>query len=255
MSFSIVCLTSAACAIAVLRLSPTARAWLFAFLWKHGCTALADAALRDTKRALVREANLSGRVLDVGSGSGTQVSYLCGAGAPNVRELVCVEPNVFFHKQLREAIRAAEESASAAGVKVRITMYGGTLAQYCASSETPSGSFDAVSCLLVLCSVPDVDAALAECAQLLKPRTGKLVFLEHVAAAGGCGRAVQRGLQPLWDLVGDGCQLCRDTAGAIDRVGARTGRWRRNLALQARLSPRRGAMPTICGVCEPCGGQ
>lgn len=237
-------------ALGVLRASPTARAWLFAFLWKHGGTSVADRAMRDTKSALVREAKLSGRVLDVGSGTGTQLRFLCGKGAPDVTELVCIEPSPFLHEQLRASIRSELSAAERAGIKVDITLFEGTLERYSSECLAAGGSFDAVSCLLVLCSVPDLDAALTQCARLLKPGTGKLLFLEHVIAEPGWKRAVLRGVQPLWNLVGDGCQLCRDTTGAIDRVGERTGRWRRSPHVQLPLQ--RGFLPLACGICEPC---
>lgn len=210
--------------------------------------------MRERKEALVRRARLEGRVLDVGSGTGTQLKYVCGAAAPRVRELVCVEPNPFFHARLRAAIRVAEDDAARAGVRVSISLFEGTLAQYAAATGgAAAGSFDAITCLLVLCSVPDVDAALSECAALLRPGKGQLLFLEHVAAEPGWRRAAQSAMQPLWNLCGDGCQLCRDTGAALDRIGERTGRWvRRSSCESAR--PRAGwarIMPMICGVCEP----
>jgi len=143
-------LVGSACAagIVVLRLSPTARAWLFAFIWKHAGTSLADGMMRERKEALVRRARLEGRVLDVGSGTGTQLKYVCGAAAPRVRELVCVEPNPFFHARLRAAIRVAEDDAARAGVRVSISLFEGTLAQYAAATGgAAAGSFDAITCL------------------------------------------------------------------------------------------------------------
>ena len=45
------------------------------------------------------------------------------------------------------------------------------------------------------------------------------MFVEHVAARGGCHRFAQRAIQPVWRVLGDGCHPARDTAAAIRRAG------------------------------------
>jgi len=79
----------------------------------------------------------------------------------------------------------------------------------------PDDSVDVVVGTLVLCSVPDVPAALAEVRRVLKPG-GKYVFIEHVAAPSGTFiRAMQTVFNPLQIALADGCHLTRDTAASI----------------------------------------
>ena len=52
---------------------------------------------------------------------------------------------------------------------------------------------------------------------MLRPG-GTLAFLEHVRADGAAARW-QRRIRPLWAKLGVGCQLDRDTGGAIARAG------------------------------------
>ncbi len=80
-------------------------------------------------------------------------------------------------------------------------------------------SLDAVISTLVLCSVPQPEASLAEILRVLKPG-GKFIFIEHVAGRPGTRlRAFQNIIQPLWTLVGDGCHPNRETGQAIRRAG------------------------------------
>jgi ubiquinone/menaquinone biosynthesis C-methylase UbiE len=58
----------------------------------------------------------------------------------------------------------------------------------------PDESFDTVVCTLSLCNVSDDRRAVAEMKRVLKPG-GRLLLLDHVRAASGLGRAVQKALE------------------------------------------------------------
>jgi ubiquinone/menaquinone biosynthesis C-methylase UbiE len=58
----------------------------------------------------------------------------------------------------------------------------------------PDESFDTVVCTLSLCSVPDDRKAVAEMKRVLRPG-GRLLLLDHIRAASGLGRAVQKALE------------------------------------------------------------
>ncbi|CAM9418232.1 unnamed protein product, partial [Ectocarpus sp. 4 AP-2014] len=82
-----------------------------------------------------------------------------------------------------------------------------------------SGSFDAVVSTLVFCSVRDPAAALREVSRVLRPG-GKFLFVEHVHARDeGLSilglRQQQELLDPLQQLLADGCHLTRETGQLI----------------------------------------
>ena len=82
--------------------------------------------------------------------------------------------------------------------------------------------FDTAVATLVLCTIPDPGAALAEVARVLKPG-GRLLFLEHVRAEDpGLARWQDR-LEKPWRFVGDGCHCNRDTVAAIAASPLRVG--------------------------------
>jgi SAM-dependent methyltransferase len=97
-------------------------------------------------------AGLSGRVIEVGAGNGMNFPHY----PVEVSEVVAVEPE--------DRLRALAER-DAAGAPVPVTVvpgHGGSL-------EFADGSFDAAVLSLVLCSVPDQPAALAEVRRVLRP--------------------------------------------------------------------------------------
>ena len=148
-------------------------------------------------------AGLSGTVVEIGSGTGPNLQYL-----PAHLRVVGIEPNPFMHKHFLKEAQARGGSAY--------------LIQGLAENlPFPDGTVDAVLSTLVLCSVPDLQLVLAEVIRVLKPG-GKFLFLEHVAAREDTPlRRVQGILQPLWGLVGDGCQLNRSTGEELENAGFR----------------------------------
>lgn len=71
----------------------------------------------------------------------------------------------------------------------------------------------------VLCSVMDINAALKEVQRVLKPG-GSFLFIEHVSAPIGSVQLLeQKLLNPLQQLVADGCHLDRSTLTLIEKAG------------------------------------
>ncbi len=139
-------------------------------------------------------------VVELGSGAGASMRYL----APG-SHLVALEPNPHTHAGLRR-------NAARHGIDLEIH-------ERCAESTgLASASVDAVICTLVLCTVEDQAAALAEVHRILRPG-GRFVFIEHVGSGPGPLRAMQRLLRRPWRYVFDGCCLDRDTAAAIAATG------------------------------------
>ena len=147
-------------------------------------------------------AGLAGRVVEVGAGPGLNFSHY----PPEVTEVVAVEPEPYLRDR---AVEAAARSTAA------VTILDGT------AESLPVGdaSCDAAVCSLVLCSVPDQAAALAELRRVLRPG-GELRFYEHVADRDDPRWARrQRSVDPLWTRLAGGCHLTRDTEQAIAAAG------------------------------------
>lgn len=154
------------------------------------------AAHRD--RAL---AGLAGRVLELGAGNGLNFDHYPAA----VTEVVAVEPD--------DVLRAiAGERAARSPVPVRL------VAGHAGALPAETGGVDAAVASLVLCSVPDVPAALGELRRVLRTG-GELRFFEHVRSASRWRGLLQDAVTPLWSLGAGGCHLNRDTATAIARAG------------------------------------
>ena len=70
----------------------------------------------------------------------------------------------------------------------------------------------------MLCTVPDVPAALREVVRVLKPG-GRLLFAEHVRSAAPKVARRQDVMSPLWQVLARGCHPNRDTLAAIRAAG------------------------------------
>ena len=147
-------------------------------------------------------AGLSGRVLEVGAGTGTNFAYY----PDTVRQVVALEPET----QLAPKARVA-----AAAAPVPVTVIESTIeAMPAAEAAEP---FDAVVCSLVLCSVENPEDVLRQLNSVLKPG-GELRYFEHVASSGWRGRLQRVADATVWPRISGNCHTHRDTERAI--VGA-----------------------------------
>ena len=147
-------------------------------------------------------AGLTGTVIEVGAGNGLNFAHYPAV----VTRVMAVEPDPYLR-------RAAGQRAAQAPVTVEI--------QDGVAERLPAadGAFDAAVLTLVLCSVADQRAALAEVRRVIRPG-GQLCFLEHVRADTPGLRRVQRTLDAtVWPPLGGGCHVSRDTVAAIAGAG------------------------------------
>jgi ubiquinone/menaquinone biosynthesis C-methylase UbiE len=146
-------------------------------------------------------AGLSGRVLEVGAGNGLNFRHY----PASVDELVAVETE--------RHLRALAHTADRAAVPVTVI---DALAE---RLPFPDGSFDAAVASLTLCSIGDVERALAELHRVVRP-SGELRFFEHVASPRRAARAFQRAADAtIWPHLSGGCHLSRDTGALIEAAG------------------------------------
>jgi SAM-dependent methyltransferase len=148
-------------------------------------------------------AGIEGVILEIGPGTDINLRYL-----PAGVRWVGIEPNTAFHDGL---LQVAKEKGIAGSLAA------GNAMQIPFEDE----SMDIVLCTLVLCSVANVEKALAEMKRVLKTN-GKLFFIEHVAApAHTYLRFIQNIFNPLNRLMADGCNCNRETWGYLQHAGFR----------------------------------
>ncbi|HEY6004355.1 MAG TPA: class I SAM-dependent methyltransferase [Anaeromyxobacter sp.] len=140
-------------------------------------------------------AGATSRALDLGTGTGRNLPLLAAGAAA-----VGVDPHL---ASLRRARRRAP------GVPL--------VAARAEALPFRDGAFDTVLSGLVLCSVDDPAAALAEVRRVLR-RGGALRALEHVRARGTWG-AIQDLIQPAWTAFTGGCHPNRETERAVEAAG------------------------------------
>ncbi len=158
-----------------------------------------DADYRRHKRALF--ADLSGTIVEIGPGTGANLAYL-----PRDIALTAIEPSPAMRRYLAErAIELGRPLTLLEGTAERIPF--------------PDASVDAVVCTLVLCSVADPAATLAEIRRILRPG-GRFLFIEHVAAPRGSWlRRAQWLARPCYACFLDGCHTDRETWRTIADAG------------------------------------
>lgn len=205
---------------------------VFARFYERFVAAREGEEIRTRRERLL--AGLAGRVLEVGAGTGVTFPLY----PPTVSEVVALEPEAHLR-------RVAEQAARSTPVPVAVR---DGLAQ---QIPEPDASFDAVVVSLVLCSVPDQAAALAELRRILRPG-GQLRFFEHVVARHRVKAGVQRALQAsIWPRIAGGCHPARDTGAAIAAVGF-TIEWCDRLG----PAPKQPPFPFLLGsAVRPTGAQ
>jgi len=161
-------------------------------------------AVMKTRAQIVPQAE--GRVLEIGIGSGLNLSFYDPA---KVSVIVGVDPSAAMQKLARQ--RAAQ-------ISIPVEMTALELGQI----QAADASFDSIVCTFTLCTIPDAMAALQEMRRVLKPG-GKLLFSEHGLAPDLPVVRWQHRLTPLWKPFSGGCHLNRDIPALIRAGGFSIG--------------------------------
>lgn len=146
-------------------------------------------------------AGLTGRVLEVGAGTGTNFALY----PETVREIIALEPETRLAPIAREAAAAAP---------VPVTVIESTIEALPPDIEP----FDAVVCSLVLCSVDDPDAVLQQLNSIMRPG-GELRYFEHIASPGWRGVLQKVADGTVWPRIAGNCHTHRHTEQAITAAG------------------------------------
>lgn len=161
-------------------------------------------AVMKTRAQIVPQAE--GRVLEIGIGSGLNLSFYDPA---KVSVIVGVDPSAAMQKLAQH--RAAQ-------ISIPVEMIALELGQI----QAADASFDSIVCTFTLCTIPDAMAALQEMRRVLKPG-GKLLFSEHGLAPDLPVVRWQHRLTPLWKPFSGGCHLNRDIPALIRAGGFNIG--------------------------------
>jgi ubiquinone/menaquinone biosynthesis C-methylase UbiE len=132
----------------------------FALTYDRQVAKVEKAGLGELRQKLLADA--SGRVLEVGSGTGANLPYY----GPGVESLTVTEPDPAMLRRLEQRVR--EQAPKAKVVRAP-------------AEQLPfeNDAFDVAVSTLVLCGVDDQARALGELQRVLRPG-GRLIFIEHV---------------------------------------------------------------------------
>lgn len=160
---------------------------------------MSSEAFSKERKAVLKSA--SGEILEIGFGTGLNLPHY----PVTVDKLTVIDPN---HGMGRYAARQIAGSA----IDVDRQVLNGE------ALPMADNSFDTVVSTWTLCSIKDVDSAVAEVYRVLKPG-GRFIFLEHGLSPDKPVSRWQNRLNGIQQVVGDGCHLNRDMRAIIGAAG------------------------------------
>ena len=150
-------------------------------------------------------APLSGRMLEVGFGSGLNV----GLYPDTVTEVAAVEPSDVGWRMAADRVAGSSVPIERSGLDGQKLPF-------------DDESFDTALSTFTLCTIPDLRAALTEIRRVLRPG-GTLGFLEHGLAPDEKVRRWQHRLEPIQKRLVGGCHLTRDVRAELTAAGFTLG--------------------------------
>ena len=162
---------------------------------------LLDWSLSDPNLAVHRReilTNVSGKVLEIGFGSGLNLPYY----PENIKTIVAVDVNLKINHLARKRIQSSN-------LTVDCRVLDGE------SLPMADNTFDSVVSTFTLCSIANVRQALAEVYRVIKPK-GKFFFLEHGLSNEPTVQIWQNRLTPIQKAIAGGCHLNRNIRQIVE---------------------------------------
>jgi ubiquinone/menaquinone biosynthesis C-methylase UbiE len=156
---------------------------------------MADGILGDYRREAL--AQVTGDVLEIGFGTGLNLPYY----PHTIGQITTVDPSPGVH-------RLAQRRIAASSIVVDHYMLSGE------ALPMADQSFDSVVSTFTLCSVPNIEQALAEIYRVLKPG-GRFFFVEHGLSDEPTVQKWQNRLTPLQRRIAGGCHFNRNMGELI----------------------------------------
>jgi ubiquinone/menaquinone biosynthesis C-methylase UbiE len=142
------------------------------------------------------------RVLEIGFGTGLNLPHY----PPAVEKLVVMDPSSPLKERVKRRLRHAPMPVE--------------VLQLDAGAQMPfdDASFDTVVSTWTLCSIEELQTALAEIRRVLRPE-GQFLFLEHGLSDRPVTARLQNLLNPIQNVVSCGCNLNRRIDKELEAAG------------------------------------
>lgn len=143
-----------------------------------------------------------GRVLEIGVGAGPNFAFY---DPQKVSKIIGLEPSAGMRRKAQTAINDST-------IPIELIDF--------TSEEIPleSGSIDTVVTTYTVCTIQNYATALSQMRRVLKA-DGKLLFCEHGLAPDKNIARWQNRLNPIWKIIGGGCNLNRPIPSLIREAG------------------------------------
>ena len=177
----------------------------FARFYERMLSGTEKAGVADMRRDLL--AGAKGRTIEIGAGTGLNLPHY----PPSVSHLTLTEPDPHMARRMRERLDA---DGPEGGIEAVVVEAGAVALPF------DDESFDTAVATLVLCTVPEVEASLAEIRRVLA-EGGSLLVLEHVRGEGPVRSWWQDRLERPWGVIAGGCHPNRPTGERLAEAGFR----------------------------------